>query len=178
MHESKNKACFLDRDGVINRAIVKEGKPYPPRGLSDFEILPGVAEALKALREAGYLLIVVTNQPDVARGTQKKEVVEAMHWQLLTDLPIDDIEVCYDEASERYKPLPGMILDAAKKHQIDLASSYMVGDRWRDVGAGKAAGCFTIFIDHKYREKLTEVPNFVCLNLKEAAKTILNKELC
>lgn len=178
MRARKNRACFLDRDGVINRAIVKEGKPYPPRDLTDLEILPGVVDALKDLRKAGYLLIVITNQPDVARGTQKKEVVEAMHQRLLKDLPLDDIEVCYDEASDRYKPLPGMILDSAKKHRIDLGSSYMVGDRWRDVGAGKAAGCFTIFIDHKYREKLTETPHFVCLNLKEAAKTILNKGLC
>jgi D-glycero-D-manno-heptose 1,7-bisphosphate phosphatase len=178
MRELKNKACFLDRDGVINRAIVKEGKPYPPEGLSDFEILPGVVEGLRALRKSGYLLIVITNQPDVGRGTQKKEVVEAMHQRLLQDLPLDDIEVCYDEASERYKPLPGMILDSAKKHQVDLASSYMIGDRWRDIGAGKAAGCLTIFIDRKYSEKMIETPNFVCFSLKEAAKTILDRGSC
>ena len=178
MHKLQNKACFLDRDGVINRAIVKEGKPYPPQALGDFELLPDVTEALRALRKAGYLLIVVTNQPDVARGTQKKEVVEAMHQRLLQELPLDDIEVCYDEASDRYKPFPGMILDSAKKHQIDLASSYMVGDRWRDIGAGKAAGCSTIFIDYKYNEKSTETPNFICFSLKEAAKTILSKESC
>lgn len=178
MHTVKNKACFLDRDGVINKAILKGGKPYPPQEFNDFEILPGVADALQALQKAGYLLIVITNQPDVARGTQAKEVVEAMHRHLFQTLPLDDIEVCYDETSYRYKPLPGMLLDSARKHRIDLASSYMIGDRWRDIGAGKAAGCVTILIDHQYNETVIDAPHFICLSLQEATTTILNRESC
>ena len=178
MHERKNKAFFLDRDGVLNRPIVKEGKPYPPQALSEFEIYPDVYKALTALKAAGFLLIVVTNQPDVLRGMQKQETVESMHDLLMEKLPLDDIEVCYDETSNRYKPGPGMLLDSAQKHNIELISSYMVGDRWRDIGAGHASGCYTIFIDHNYTEALREKPDLTCSSLKEAAKIILSGTLC
>jgi transaldolase len=172
------RAVFLDRDGVLNCALVRDGRPYPPATLDEFEILPGVAEALRALDDAGFLLIVATNQPDVARGLQRREVVEAMHRRLLDELPLDDITVCYETDESRsacYKPKPGMLLEAARKLGIDLASSYMVGDRWRDVGAGKAAGCFTIFIDRGYAEPLTDTPDAVCTNLPEAAAIILRR---
>lgn len=170
------RAVFLDRDGVLNRARVSDGKPYPPATLEELEILPGVASALQALRDAGFLLIVATNQPDVARGRQRREVVEAMHQQLREALPLDDIKVCYEAdgpASTCYKPNPGMLLAAARERAIDLARSYMVGDRWRDVGAGKAAGCFTIFIDRGYTEPLTETPDAVCADLPRAVAIIL-----
>jgi D-glycero-D-manno-heptose 1,7-bisphosphate phosphatase len=170
------RAVFLDRDGVLNCALVRDGRPYPPATLDEFEILPGVAEALRALDDAGFLLIVATNQPDVARGLQRREVVEAMHRRLLDELPLDDIKVCYETDESRcacYKPKPGMLLEAARELGIALASSYMVGDRWRDVGAGKAAGCFTIFIDRGYAEPLTDTPDAVCTNLPEAAAIIL-----
>jgi D-glycero-D-manno-heptose 1,7-bisphosphate phosphatase len=170
------RAVFLDRDGVINRTFVRDGKPCPPATLSDFEILPGVHEALGQLKKAGFLLIVVTNQPDVARGLQRREVVEVMHEKLREALPLDDIIVCYElegPTSTRYKPKPGMLLDAARERDIDLARSYMVGDRWRDVGAGKRAGCFTIFIDRGYAEPLTETPDGTCADLPHAAAFIL-----
>ena len=175
------RAVFVDRDGVLNRSFVRNGVPYPPASLVDFEILPGVTEALLRLKGAGFMLIVATNQPDVERGTQRRDVVEAMHARLLKELPIDDIKVCWELDSPQctcYKPKPGMLLAAAEEQKIDLASSYMVGDRWRDVGAGKAAGCFTIFIDHSYAESLRDTPDATCSDLLEAASIILRHAKC
>jgi len=169
-------AVFFDRDGVLNRALIRDGKPYSPATLDQFEILPGVTEALRALDEAGFLLIVATNQPDVGRGAQRREVVEAMHQRLRAELPLDDIKVCYEADGAGCacsKPKPGMLLAAAGERGIDLSRSYMIGDRWRDVGAGKAAGCFTIFIDRGYREALIDTPDAVCADLPEAAAVIL-----
>jgi len=170
------RAVFLDRDGVINHALVRNGMPHPPATLADFEILPGAAEALRALDDAGFLLVVATNQPDVARGLQQIEVVEAMHRRLREELPLDDIKVCYEldgPSCTCYKPKPGMLLEAAREHNIDLGRSYMVGDRWRDIGAGREAGCFTIFIDRGYSEPLTEAPDAHCADLSEATAIIL-----
>lgn len=172
----KRRAVFLDRDGVINRLVVRGGKSCPPETLEEFEVLPGVAEALRALDEAGFVLIVATNQPDVARGLQRRDVVEAMHAKLCDALPLEDIKVCYELeslSSTRYKPKPGMLLEAARDRDIDLARSYMVGDRWRDVGAGKRAGCFTIFIDRGHAEPLTDTPDATCADLRQAAAIIL-----
>lgn len=170
------QAVFLDRDGVINRAVVKDGKPFPPASLDSFEFLPGVESAALALRRAGFLIVVVTNQPDVATGLQAREVVELMHKKLFDAAICDDIKVCYhtdDDACDCRKPKPGMLLEAAKEWQIDLGLSYMVGDRWRDVAAGKAAGCQTFFIDYQYREQSAERPDAVVASLEEAANLIL-----
>ncbi len=172
------RAVFLDRDGIINRAVVRDGKPYPPATLEEFELLPGVEQAIHALCKAGFLIIVVTNQPDVATGVQRREVVEAMHDKLRTAGLCDDIKVCYHveaDGCDCRKPKPGMLLDAAREWQIDLARSFMVGDRWRDVAAGKAAGCFTFFIDYKYQEQQAEKPDAVVASLAEAAKLILQQ---
>lgn len=172
------RAVFLDRDGVINRAVVRDGKPYPPASLAEMELTPGVREALQALRQAGFQLIVVTNQPDVARGTTPRAVVDEIHDYLRRTLPIDDIKVCWDpsEAGSRcYKPAPGLLLDAAAERGIDLTQSFMVGDRWRDVGAGKAAGAFTIFIEYDYQESLTERPDAIARSLPEAVEIILSQ---
>ena len=170
-------AVFLDRDGVINRAVVRDGKPYPPASLAEFELLPGVGEACAQLKAAGFLLVVATNQPDVGRGTQRREDVEAMHARMCALLPIDRVEVCYDPGqghpSEFRKPAPGMLLRAARELDIDLARSWMVGDRWRDIDCGAAAGCRTVFIDYGYDEKLRAIPDFRARDLGEAATLIL-----
>jgi D-glycero-D-manno-heptose 1,7-bisphosphate phosphatase len=169
-------AVFLDRDGVINRAVVRNGRPYPPDTIEEFEFLPGVPEALAALKRAGFLLVVATNQPDVATGKQRRDVVEAMHDRIRDELPVDDIFACYEVDSPEcrcYKPKPGMLLDAAGIHGIDLGRSYMVGDRWRDVGAGKAAGCVTVFIDYGYEERRPDAPDFVVKSLIEASRAIV-----
>ena len=172
------RAVFLDRDGVINRAIVRDGKPYPPVNLEDLEILPGVSEALKKLHAADYLLIVVTNQPDVARGTAMKADVERMNSQLSLQLPLDDIKTCYHDGSDGCpcrKPLPGALLKAAKEHDIDLSKSFMVGDRWRDIEAGQRAGCKTFFLNYRYTEQQPEMPDFIVSSLLEAQKIILGE---
>jgi D-glycero-D-manno-heptose 1,7-bisphosphate phosphatase len=172
------RAVFLDRDGVINRAILREGKPHPPNNLAELEILPGVAEALARLHKAGFLLIVTTNQPDVARGKQTRAGVEAMHEVLRAQLPLDEIRVCYhDDAAhcECRKPAPGMLLDAAREHQIDLPSSFMVGDRWRDIESGRRAGCVTILIEYGYAERQADLPDARVASLAQAADWILTR---
>ena len=172
------RAVFLDRDGVINRALERDNKPYPPANLTEFEILPGVAAACAKLKQAGFLLVVATNQPDVGRGTLKQEIVETIHAGMCRQLPIDRVETCYHPgqgASECdcRKPKPGMLLRAAKALRVDLTQSWMVGDRWRDIDCGHAAGCRTIFIDRGYAEELRQKPHFLAGNLAQAADIIL-----
>jgi len=172
------RAVFLDRDGVINRALERDRKPYPPRNPEEFKILPEVPAACAKLKTAGFLLVVVTNQPDVGRGTLKQETVEAIHAEMCRRLPIDRVEVCYHPgggASECdcRKPRPGMLLRSAQALDIGLAQSWMVGDRWRDIDCGHAAGCRTIFIDRGYAEELRQKPHFSAGNLAEAADIIL-----
>ncbi|HTV61046.1 MAG TPA: HAD family hydrolase [Verrucomicrobiae bacterium] len=176
--QSRARAVFLDRDGVINRALEREEKPYPPRNLSEFEILPEVPEACARLKAAGFSLIIATNQPDVGRGTMEKSVVEEIHAHLMSQLPIDRVEVCYHAGKgvsecDCRKPKPGMLLKAARELNIDLAKSWMVGDRWRDVDCGHNAGCKTILIDRGYAEELKQRPDFRAKDLMGAAEIIL-----
>lgn len=170
------RAVFLDRDGVVNRAVVREGKPYPPDTVDELEVLPGVADAIAALRAAGFLVVIVTNQPDVATGRQTRAVVEAMHDRLFCELGVDDIRVCYhtdaDGCSCR-KPRPGMLVEAARDWHIDLTRSHLVGDRWRDIAAGRAAGCTTHLIDYGYAEPAANAPDHRVPSLSEAAGIIL-----
>ena len=173
------RAVFLDRDGVINRALVRDGKPYPPSSLAEFEILPGVAEACAKLKEAGYLLVVATNQPDVGRGTRSQETVEALHAHMCRLLPLDRVEVCYhpgksDSECDCRKPKPGMLLRAARELGIDTKSSFMVGDRWRDIDCGHAAGSTTILVDYEYDEPLRQPPDHRVKSLAAAADVILD----
>lgn len=172
------RAVFLDRDGVLNRAIVVRGTPHPPANLAEFEVLPEVAQACTQLREAGFLLIVVTNQPDVARGTQRRETVEAINRALEAQVPIDHIRVCYhDDPDECFcrKPSPGLLLKAAEDFQINLSTSFMIGDRWKDIEAGRRAGCKTVFIDCSSREPLTILPDHRAYSLAEASEWILRQ---
>ena len=173
------RAVFLDRDGVINRALTRDQKPYPPTSLAEFEILPGVAEACRQLKHAGFLLVVATNQPDVGRGTMAQSTVEELHAHMRRELPLDRVEVCYHPGQglsdcDCRKPKPGMLLRAARELNIDLAASWMVGDRWRDLDCGHAAGCRTVFIDYNYDESLKQPPDFRVKDLSEAARIILN----
>lgn len=171
-----SKAVFLDRDGVINRCIVREGKPFAPRAVDEFEILPGVAEAVAELQRAGYLAIVATNQPDVGKGLQSHAKVEAMHELLRQRVPVDGIEVCFHVDADRCdcrKPKPGMLLRAAKARNVRLELSWMIGDRWRDVEAGQAAGCRTIFIDHGYEERRPARPDRIVRSLPEAVPIVI-----
>ncbi len=173
------RAVFLDRDGVLNRAFVRDGIPHPPEAVAEFEILPGVPEACQRLKAAGYFLIVATNQPDVGRGTQDRATVEEMHRLLLASAPIDAVEVCWHsgrgEPCACRKPLPGMLLAAAARHDLDLRLSWMIGDRWRDIDCGAAAGCRTIFIEGGHSEPLRVSPDFTARSLAEAADIVLQR---
>ena len=150
------RAVFLDRDGVINEAILRDGRPYPPACVEELRLVPDAPQALAQLKAAGFELIVVTNQPDVARGTRSRSAVEAMNAALSATLPIDEFCVCFHDDAECCgcrKPKPGLLQDAALRRGIDLRRSFMIGDRWRDIDAGASAGCRTILIDHQYRER-------------------------
>lgn len=143
------KAIFLDRDGVLNKTIFKMGKPRAPYSLQEFELFPGVVEATQKLKQAGFLLIVVTNQPDVARGWVSLESVHAVNGKLKELINFDDIKICFHDSKDACncrKPKPGMLLESAREHEIDLKNSFMIGDRYSDVEAGLSAGCKTILI--------------------------------
>jgi len=174
---ASRRAVFLDRDGVINRAFVRDGKPFPPPTPQELQILPGVPEALRELKANGFKLLLVTNQPDVGRGKLSVQTLDAMHEDLRAHLPLDDILVCCHTDQDKCdcrKPMPGMIIEAARKHNIDLAASFMVGDRWRDIDAGYNAGCKTILIDYGYAERPPDhEPDLRVGSLREAADWIL-----
>lgn len=162
------RAVFLDRDGVLNVAVVRDGRPYPPGSLAEMTLLPGVEEACARLKQCGFLLIVVTNQPDIARGTAASGAVDEINAALQARLGLDEIRVCpHDDADNCAcrKPKPGLLLQAAHRWRIDLARSFMIGDRWRDIEAGRAAGCRTIFVDYGYAERRPDAPDMVASSL-------------
>jgi len=170
------QAVFLDRDGVVNAAVIRDGKPFAPATLAELQIPPGTLDALRRLKEQDFVLVVVTNQPDVARGAQKLEVVEEINRFLQSELPLDDIFVCYHDdadACDCRKPQPGLVFQAAERHGIDLSRSFLAGDRWRDIDAGASAGCKTIWIDHGYAERSPSAPDTRVRSLPEAVDWIL-----
>jgi len=169
-------AVFLDRDGVLVESTVLDGVPQSAHSLAELQILPGVAQACDRLRAAGFILVVVTNQPDVARGTLTADTVEEMHRELQHRLPLDEIAVCFHDDADGCdcrKPQPGLLLAAAERWRVDLASSFLVGDRWRDVEAAHRAGCRAIFVDRGYAEPIASEPDATVKNLEEAAEWIL-----
>jgi D-glycero-D-manno-heptose 1,7-bisphosphate phosphatase len=174
----KRRAVFLDRDGVINRSLVRNGKPYAPRTVAEFRLLPGVAEAVAELRAARYLVIVVTNQPDVGHGLISWATLDAMHALLRQKVAVDDVYVCphrQDEGCACRKPKPGLLRRAMARWGVEPAGSIMIGDRWNDVVAGKKAGLYTAFIDRKYAEALVEEPDVIARSLPHAVAQILTR---
>lgn len=175
-----SRAVFLDRDGVLNEPLLRNGLPYPPPSVGDLRIVPGTAEALQQLKQLRFLLLVVTNQPDVARGSQRREIVDEINNELRLRLPLDDVLTCFHDDSdgcECRKPQPGLIVTAKHKYGVDLTGSYMVGDRWRDVDAGANAGCKTIWIDCNYPERSpSAVPDARVRSLREAVNWIIGQE--
>ncbi|WP_168192657.1 D-glycero-alpha-D-manno-heptose-1,7-bisphosphate 7-phosphatase [Undibacter mobilis] len=169
------RAVFLDRDGVLSKSLFFAGKPRAPRNSDDFEIYPTAPAACRALKEAGWLIVVATNQPDIRTGDVSPAVVEAMHRRLQDELAIDAIEVCAHvdaDGCDCRKPLPGMLTRAADRLGIDLSRSFMIGDRWRDIEAGRAAGCRTILVDRGWPEKVS-TPDLTVFDVGEAADAIL-----
>jgi D-glycero-D-manno-heptose 1,7-bisphosphate phosphatase len=172
------RAVFLDRDGVLNANLVRNNRPYAPRRLEEFEVLPGVEDAVRRIKAAGFLTIVVTNQPDVADGITPRATVDAMHTELRQRMPLDDIKICFHNNAARCtcrKPLPGLILEAAAERGIDLATSYLVGDRWRDIKAGRAAGCHSVFIDYGFKQDEEVAPDAIVKSLPDAVAYILGR---
>jgi D-glycero-D-manno-heptose 1,7-bisphosphate phosphatase len=144
--------------------------------MAELVVAPGVDAGCQALRGAGYMLIGITNQPDVPRGRTARATVEEINAYLSDRLSMDSIRVCYhDDADECdcRKPRPGLILEAAQERGIDLAASFMVGDRWKDVEAGKRAGCRTVLIDNHYAEANRSAPDFTVRSFEEAVSVIL-----
>ena len=171
----KARAVFLDRDGVLSRTDVRDGRPFAVSKASDMEVLAEAPSAVVSLKTLGFLTIVATNQPDIAIGKLAQAELDAMHRGLAGRMPLDDILVCphvdADQCACR-KPKPGLLLEAARRHNIDLKTSFLVGDRWRDVDAGRAAGCVTIFVDRGYRETLSVPADHVVADVGEAANLI------
>lgn len=178
MIEGLRPAVFLDRDGVLNRVFVRDGVTHPPGTLAEFELLPGAAGAVRRLHAAGFQLIVVTNQPDVARGTQTREGVEAIHARLCAELPMLEVLACLHDAGDDCacrKPKPGLILDAVRRWRLDPRRSFLVGDRWSDVIAGQRAGCRTVLVETPYSGRTRCQPDRCVRDLAEAAEWILTQ---
>jgi D-glycero-D-manno-heptose 1,7-bisphosphate phosphatase len=175
----RRAAVFMDRDGVINRAFVRGGVPHPPDSVDALEILPHVPQALNSLKAQGYSLIVVTNQPDVARGSFSLVAVERIHRRLESELTLDAIFTCFHDCADGCdcrKPRPGLLLKAAQALGIDLSSSFMVGDRSSDMEAGRRAGCSTLFVDYGgYGEAPPPHFDFRVGSLLEASRIILKR---
>lgn len=169
-------AVFLDRDGVLNRTTVTDGVPHPPASAAELDVLPGVPQALESLAAEGLLRIVVTNQPDVARRTQTREGVDAINDRLMRQLPLDAIYTCYHQDADGCgcrKPRPGLLERARDAFGIDLGRSFMVGDRWSDVAAGRAAGCTTFLLDVPYSQAHRCTPDYQVPDLWHAATQIV-----
>jgi len=175
------RAVFLDRDGVLNEAVARPGVPFGnPRSLDELRIAPGAAAALQRLADAGFLLLGVTNQPEVPRGTTSRESVEAINGRLLAELPLHAFFVCWHDDADACvcrKPKPGLILDAVHQYGIDTGASFMVGDRWKDIEAGRAAGCRTVLLDQGWAEMDGRpAPDATVGSLVRAVDWILSQE--
>ncbi len=172
------RAVFLDRDGVLNRLVARNGQSVSPRRLAEFALLPGVRPAVAALRRASLLVIVVTNQPDVARGALTPAELERMHDRLLKTVPIDAIYACpHDEPDSCAcrKPNPGLLRRASLDWNIHLETSFLVGDTWKDIAAGKAAGCATIQVGATLGAPVGVAADFMVPDLPAAAEIILGE---
>ena len=170
------RAVFLDRDGVINKAFVIDGVPTPPKSLASVEVLVGVKEAVSLLRESNFVVVIVTNQPDVGRGVVSQKSVTAINSFLEYELGIEHSYTCFHDDLQGCncrKPKPGLLQNAARDLRLDLQRSFMVGDRWKDIAAGQAAGCNCFFIDYQYAEKSPVLPFMKVSSLIEATRIIL-----
>ena len=171
-----NKAVFLDRDGVINQALVLDGKPYSPKTIKEFKLLDGVIESINLLRNFGFEIVVVTNQPEVSRGNIDLIFVEEIHNQIQKFTQINNYYICPhddEDQCECRKPKSGLLVKAAKELNLDLTKCFLVGDRWKDIQAGQEVGCQCFFINYKYAESLPSQPFSEVQSLFEATKIIL-----
>ena len=173
---AKQKAAFLDRDGVLNKTIIKSGKPFPPRLMEEIELCEGVQEAIDVLHLLKFKIIVITNQPDISRGHTTLDFVNTVHRILAQDLRIDHFYICAHDDNHKCncrKPLPGLIKQAANELSINIEKSILVGDRWSDIEAGQAVGCRCFFINYNYKEKKPNFPYLEVNSLLEVANNLL-----
>ena len=178
MQKPQRRAFFLDRDGVINAVVTREGQLTSPRTDEEFQILSNVPEAIRQMRSAGFLVIVVTNQPEIRRGLVARETVDRFHSQIRSELAIDDIRVCYHDTEDRCscrKPEPGLLVASAKQWNIRLSQSFLVGDREKDIEAGRRAGCTTMLIRAPYNQAASSTRDFLVENLDHAVKIALQR---
>ena len=176
--DSLTRAVFLDRDGVINQALIRDGRPFSPTNMDEFSWVDGIKEAARELKRAGYKLFCATNQPDVGRGLQKRQVVESFHSTILKGLPLEKIYVCYHDDRDGCacrKPRPGMLLEASREYGLNLGESWLVGDRWKDIDAGYAAGCRTVFLDYNYDECLNSPPDHTIRCIEQLSPLIIDE---
>lgn len=174
-----NAAIFLDRDGVINKAPLIDGKPCSPRTLDGLELLPDAKETLGVFKKSGYVNIVITNQPDIARNLMTVEELDRIHAFIRESLPVDDIIVCPHDDQDSClcrKPKSGMLYEGAKKWGVDLKRSFLVGDTWKDVEAGHNAGCRTILIDMPYNQGI--VSDYRIKSLSEVTDIVFKHKGC
>jgi D-glycero-D-manno-heptose 1,7-bisphosphate phosphatase len=164
-----NKALFLDRDGILNKVVMRDGQAGSPRSTGEFEIIIEAKDLVNRAKAREYLVIVVTNQPDVGRGIMNLADLEAMHRILRGTFPIDDIEVCTngDDSDFRRKPNPGMILELAERFRVDLINSFLLGDNEKDISAGKRAGVKTILLKKPYNKDIHGFADYDCSTYAE-----------
>jgi D-glycero-D-manno-heptose 1,7-bisphosphate phosphatase len=172
-----NKAVFLDRDGVINKALIRDGKAYSPRHFSEFEFMENIADQIRKIKDAGYFVIVITNQPDISRGIMDMSELNKMTEAIKANLPVDEIFICPHDDNDNClcrKPKPGMLLNAAKKYEINLNECFFIGDGWKDMEAAKNAGCRGILIDAFYNKSIDCFKRVH--DMKDAVDIILNEK--
>ena len=170
-----NKAIFFDRDGVLIQAPVIDGKPKSIENVSDIIFIVEESLIIK-LRDLGFYLIAITNQPDISRKKIKPEFVEKINNLIKTKYYLDDFYVCPhsdQDNCECRKPKNGLILDAAKDYNLDLSSCFMIGDRWRDIAAAEISGCKSIYIDYSYNEQKPYKQDYTVKCPSSAIKKIL-----
>jgi len=176
----KNRCVFLDRDGVINYPLIKNNLPYSPRNMSEIVLYPDLKFNLQLLRQAGFILIIVTNQPDISRGDMTINELHNIHNFILSKHEeIADIYVCIHDDKDNCncrKPKHGLLLEACVKYSLSLPNSYIIGDRWKDIQAGNIAGCKSVFINYNYSEKQPTLPFYEVTNLSNAVKYILKED--
>jgi D-glycero-D-manno-heptose 1,7-bisphosphate phosphatase len=170
----RGRAVFFDRDGVVNKIILRDGKPFSPRTLEEFIFAEGIQKTVSVLKRNGYKAILVSNQPDIARGHVTQDVLDQMTRRLSQEILFDDVFICPHDDDDHCacrKPKPGMILEAAAKWKIDLRGSYLIGDTWKDMEAGKTGGCKTILLDAVYNQDVRS--DFRVKSLTEVVGIIL-----
>ncbi len=181
MVEIKNvsrRAAFLDRDGVINKSLIRSGIPVPPRDYGEVTIIEGVTDSLNLFRKNGIIPVVITNQPDVSRGITTMETAESINELIRHLTGIEHFYICFHDNFDNCncrKPKTGLILNAVRDLKINLGDSFVVGDRWRDIKAGQSLGMRSYFIDYSYGETEPEPPFMRVSSLREVARIELGE---